>query len=115
MSEVTTAETLLAAMQRKEQLATREVEDAQAAMKRAEDEVSITETILSQMRAHKFPAAHIEIVTALMEPEAAMVSACEERQSAAEKQAAAANQAVEMAAKHVQMQSEGAAGAVYGN
>ena len=115
MAEVNNPETLLAALKLKAVRAAGEVDDATATLARAKGEQANTEIIISSMRKHGFPQAHVDIVTALMDPEAMAVAAANNRRNAALTALGAAQKAVQMAAQHVALQQQGAAGAFYGN
>ncbi len=113
--EIVDAHTLLAAMQEKVRVAAIELEDSQAALARAEAEIPITQHHLAAMASSKFTAEDRAIVQALQDPEATLVAAAKGKVAAAAAMLAIAQRAVEMAAKHVQFQDAGAAGAAYGN
>lgn len=111
--EVSTPEQLLAQLKLAESRAVAELEDAKSNEARADAELVIVEHIIASMKNFKFSPADLAFVIGLRDPAAANKSAAQVRLAAADSALAAARQAVQMAAKHVSLQSQGAVGAFY--
>lgn len=115
MSDISTPEGLLAAFLKKARMAAIELEDARSALVRAERDQAETDRILADMRTYRFPQAHIDIVLALVAPEAQKVAAAQALLVAADTGSQAVRLARDLATRHIQLQGQGAAGSFYNN
>ncbi len=111
--EVTNPETLKAFMQAKVDNAAAELEDAKADAARAAAAVAEIERTVAALTNLELRPEDVDQVKALAEPDQRWLAAAQSRIAAADQRLAAAKAALEMAARHVQLQASGAAGRFY--
>ncbi len=112
--EVNSVETLKAFANEKKNLATTLKEEAKLGKERTEQEIASTERAIAWMRSKKFVEADIAIVTALLEAEKRELSGHETLISALDSKVGAAGKTDEMAARHIGIQQQQAAGVYAG-
>ncbi len=112
-TEVNNVETLLAFCTETERDAATELEDAKATRARIEAAVAATERAIAAMKSLQFPADDIAKLVAVQEAERVSLAAVNSRISACDTQLATARAAKAMAARHVAIAQQKAAGKAY--
>ncbi len=111
--EVVDVDTLLAHAQEKERSAATELEDAKLAKARIEEEITTTGNAIAWMTSNKFAADDVAKAVAVREAEKLQLAAADAKISACDQAVADAAAYVTMAARHVQIKQQNAAGQPY--
>lgn len=111
--EVSSPETLQAAIQEKRNRARDEVDFATQAKARAQAAKAASEAIAAQMRDYGFRGDHVAVVDSLIEPEQADYDASTDEVTAAHDRVRGCDVALTLAALHIELKGNGAAGPFY--
>lgn len=113
--EVTSPETLHAELTSVVREASADMDDASGDEQRAKEDLARIENITGSVARLMLPQRDIGMVVRLKDPAQRRLAAAQARKAAASERLAQAQGALDMAAKHVQIQAQGAAGEFYQN